>query len=375
MKKILPVLLAIVALLSFNTVSFAKTGDVVGKIYSTDIKAYINGVWVDSYNIGGKTVVIIEDITNQFAYADDIRTLVIWDFAPGNLVGTKKTQSQKPGIPVGKIYETDIKTIFRGKELKAYSLNGKMAVEIEELGNDNEFSDIGGKYIWNANERTISLEMMYRYSSKLHDILREKTVNMVIEEKDGKLVADFAPVAITNGSILGGGILPDNSILPVYYKDDIIGYRCRFPDIELVHGEGGKYTLEKREYQASTDYYYVDKIVKIVENAVPVVPTSEEWLTYKEQNMCTIKQKFETDEYLFAYMSQPTTHGGTQILEKFDKSTGETEYYNKHFKSVSLYGQMYFEDVRIDEENEKVYLHYDVDYVIDLKTDEVTAIN
>ena len=83
-------------MLSTNIITYAKTGDVVGKIYSTDIKAYINGVWVDSYNIGGKTVVIIEDITNQFAYADNIRTLVIWDFAPSNLVGTKKTTTQKP---------------------------------------------------------------------------------------------------------------------------------------------------------------------------------------------------------------------------------------------------------------------------------------
>lgn len=374
MNKLTSIILSALMLLATNMVSYAKTGDVVGKIYSTDIKAYINGVWVDSYNIGGKTVVIVEDITNQFAYADDIRTLVIWDFAPSNLVGTKKTQSQKPGAVVGNIYETDIKTIFRGKELKAYSLNGKMAVEIEELGKDNEFSDVGGKYVWNGEERTISLEMMYRYTSKLHDILREKTLNMVLNEMDGKLIAEFIPTAITNGSILGLEMLPDGAIVPVYYENEIIGFRCRFPDMELIHGEDGKYTLEKREYQTSVDYYYMDKIVKIIEDAVPVIPTAEEWLTYKEQNMCTIKQKFETDEYLFLYMSQPNTHGGTHILEKFDKATGELEYYNKHFKSVSLYGQMYFENVTIDEENEKVYLHYDVDYVIDLKTDEVKAI-
>lgn len=374
MKKLIAIVLSVLMLFSINAVSYAKTGDVAGKIYSTDIKAYINGVCVDSYNIGGKTVVVIEDITNQFAYVDDIRTLVIWDFAPQYLVGTKKSGTEKPGRVVGKIYETDIKTIFRGKELTSYSLNGKMAIEIEELGYDNRFSDIGGKYIWNPEDRTISLEMMYRYSSKLHDILREKTLNMVIEEKDGKYMAEFVPAAITNGSILGGGMLPDNSIVPVYYGNEIIGYRCRFPDIELVHGEGGKYTLEERDYQASTDYYYMDKIIKLIEDAVPVIPTADEWVTYKEQNMCTIKQKLETDEYVFVYMSQPTTHGGTHILEKFIKSTGETEYYNKHFKSVSLYGQMYFENVTIDEEDEKVYLHYDVDYVIDLKTDEVKAI-
>ena len=118
----------------------------------------------------------------------------------------------------------------------------------------------------------------------------------------------------------------------------------------------------------------MDKIVKIIENAVPVIPTAQEWLEHNEQNMCTIKQKFETEEYLFLYMTQSTTHGGTQILTKFDKATGKEEYYNSHFKSVSLHGQMYFENVVIDEENEKVYLHYDVDYVIDLKTEEITVV-
>jgi len=371
-KKITAIVLETILLLTFSLIpAYAKNGDVVGNIYSTDIKAYINGVWVDSYNIGGKTVVIVEDITNQFAYVDDLRTLVIWDFAPENLMETKKTSSQKSGKIVGKIYETDIKTIFRGKELTAYSLNGKMAIEIEELGRDNEFSDIGGKYVWNEQDRTISLEMMYRYSSKLHDILREKTLNMVINEKDGKFVAEFESVAIANGSVLGLKVLEDDAIVPVYYENDIIGYRCRFPDLELVHGEDGKYTLEKREHQVSTDYYYIDKITEIIENVEPVIPTAQEWQTYYEQNMCTIKQKFETDEYLFLYMTQPTTHGGTQILTKFDKATGEEEYYNKHFKSVSLYGHMYFENVIIDEENEKIYLHYDFDYVIDLNTDEV----
>ena len=375
MKKLLSVLLLATTLLPIGTVSYAKTGDIAGKIYSTDIKAYINGVWVDSYNIGGKTVVIVEDVTDQFAYADNIRTLDIWDFAPSNLVSTKKTKAQKPGTVVGKIYETDIKTIFRGKELKAYSLNGKMAVEIEDLGNDNAFSNVGGKYVWNAEERAIHLEMIYRYSSKLHAMLRERSLNMGINEIDEKLVAEFVSEAITNGSVLGSGVLPDNSIVPVYYEDDIIGYRCRFPEMELVHGENGIYTLERKEQQVGTDYYYLDKIAKIIENAVPVIPTAEEWQTNYEHNMSTIKQRFETDEYLFLHLTQSTPHGGTQILTKFDKATGNEEYYNKNFKSVSLYGQMYFEDVRIDEENEKVYLHYDYDYVIDLKTDEVTVIN
>lgn len=375
-KKVLFSLLLTFVIYSFiNIHAMAATGDVVGNIYSTDIKACINGVWVDSYNIGGKTAVIVEDITDQFAYADDIRTLAIWDFAPEHLVGGEKKPLIKSGEVVGKIYETDIKTMFRGKQLEAYSLNGKMAVVIEGLGDDNTFSDIGGRYVWNGENRTICLEMIYRYTFEVHDMLREKTVNMVIEEKDGMLTAEFVPVAITNGSILGGGVRPDNSITPVFYNGEIIGYQCKFPNMQLYHGENGKYTLVEEEYQEGVDYYYVDKIAEIINTFKPVTPTAQQWVTYYEQNMYNIKQKFETEDYMFLYMSLPTMHGATQFLTKIDKSTGEPSHYNGNFKSVSLYGQLFFENVSIDEENEKVYLHYDVDYVIDLKTDKVTALS
>lgn len=89
----------------------------------------------------------------------------------------------------------------------------------------------------------------------------------------------------------------------------------------------------------------------------------------------TVKERFETDEYIFLYAFFAHTHGGTQGLIKLNKEDGKRIDYDKSFESVSLYNQKYFEDVRIDRENEKVYLHYDVDYVIDLKTDEIKAVD
>lgn len=64
-----------------------KVGDVVGNIYSTDIMAYVDGVPIQSYNIGGKTVVCIEDLGNidtqdnqnkQFGYSKYAMNFV-WD--------------------------------------------------------------------------------------------------------------------------------------------------------------------------------------------------------------------------------------------------------------------------------------------------------
>jgi len=370
-KTVFSIILMIMAAVFSEVSAWAATGDVIGSIYSTDIMASINGVWVESYNIGGKTVVIIEDITSQYAYSDASRTLAIWDLAPQELNTGGKISNKRPGTRIGRIYETDIKTIFRGKEIKSYSLNGKMAVEIEDLGCDNEFSNIGGKYIWNEKERTISLEVIHRYTSEIHDILRDKGVNMVINQKDGKLVAEFVPVAITNGSILGGGTVSDNSMSEVLYNGEVIGYKCKFPNMELTF-DG---FLRPDGFWTDVDYYYADKIKAAISDISPILPTAEDWVTYYEQNMYVIKERFETDEYMFLYMTLATPHGGSQWLMKFDKTTCETISYNGEFNSVSLYGAKIFEHVKVDEKSEKVYLHYDYDYVIDLKTDEVKAYN
>ncbi len=61
MKKILTLIL-IFSMMIHTTIALAANGDIVGHIYSTDIRAYINGVEVESYNIGGKTAVVIEDV-------------------------------------------------------------------------------------------------------------------------------------------------------------------------------------------------------------------------------------------------------------------------------------------------------------------------
>ena len=47
MKKVISVILSLAMILTISTSVFATNGDVVGHIYSTDIRAYINGVEVN----------------------------------------------------------------------------------------------------------------------------------------------------------------------------------------------------------------------------------------------------------------------------------------------------------------------------------------
>jgi hypothetical protein len=103
MMKKTTVLLFILALLTAVLVTAAakplKIGDVIGKIYYTDIKTYIDGKPIDSVNIGGRTMISAEDLQYMgylVEWNDTTRTLNITSNASYNISG-------KVIIPDGKV--------------------------------------------------------------------------------------------------------------------------------------------------------------------------------------------------------------------------------------------------------------------------------
>ncbi|MBQ4145784.1 MAG: hypothetical protein IJD36_04060, partial [Clostridia bacterium] len=62
MKKVLSILLSIVMLLPTTVICSAKSGDVAGTYYSTDIHTILNGHEIESINIGGQTLISAEDM-------------------------------------------------------------------------------------------------------------------------------------------------------------------------------------------------------------------------------------------------------------------------------------------------------------------------
>ena len=367
MKKLsIFILSIIISLLSVSV--YAASGDIIGEIYSTDIRAYINGVEVPSYNIGGKTAVIIEDITTNYEYCEPLRTLCCWGFHPESLKTGNNSYNQRQGRSVGNIYETDIITYLDGAEVPCFSLNGKMAVVIEEIGGDNEFSDRGKKYIWNGEERTIKLETLYNNNVELHNLLSGKHLNANVDFDT--MMVEFEPEPIVWGSIYSDGHVSDG-VYELTYNGEVIGYSYRYETVNFAVDENGEYSLDIGLLRPYEWYWNIEKINGLLNNIKIIQPTYEDWMEHFEQNMYKVISEFETEEYHFLYLSQPNTHGSSQFLEKISKLDGTRASYGELFKSVSLYGQRYFEDVTIDKENEKVYLHYDTDYVIDLQTDEI----
>ena len=369
MKKIIRTFLLLFMLLALPQAVMAANGDVVGNIYSTDIKANVNGVWVDSYCIDGKTVVIIEDITDNYRYYDSVRTLICSGFDKDYLKEGTNKEKQVPGKITGKIYETDIKTYINGFLVPCYALNGKMAVALEDLGNDGAFSDNGGKYIWNPDERTIILELAY--DNFISDILEER--HLKLEVNYDNLTADFISTPIMYGGMSGYGNTELEDRADITYNDEII-LRTFKHKIIGVYETDGIPTLT--EIQTGRIYYYdIEKIKELTKDFEPVQPTYQDWLNFFEFNtLSTEKERFETDDYIFIYMFFSHSHGGTEGLIKLNKHDGTRINFDENFKSVSAWGQKYFENVVIDRENEKVYLHYDVDYVIDLEKDTLEKV-
>ncbi len=362
MKKILILMTA--ALMMCTTAVCAKTGDVIGKIYSTDIKAYINGVQNPSYCLDGKTAFIIEDITDNYEYNDDLRTLSCMMYWLNS--DNYNVKSDTVGRVLGNVYETDIVTYFRGKKIPCFALNGKMAVAIEDVGNDKEWSEYGAKYIWDADARTISLDVIFDNQTEARKLANEKKINVFINN----YVAEVEKNAIH--SDWTAQYIREEGIHEITYDDTVIGYEHSFPNINFYQDETGKWKLTQND-AGQIRWFNLPLFTEIMDKQTLSIPTVDEWLEYFKVNMnCTVKDSLETEDYIFLYMSQGTPHGTNQLMVRIDKNTADAIYYSQEFESVSLWGTRMFDDVVIDKENETVTFRYDIDYIIDLKTGEMT---
>ncbi len=364
MKKLLVTIIILISIFTLSISVFAKNGDVIGHIYSTDIRAYVNGVEVESYNIGGRTAIVLEDVLgkSQYVYDDSTRSLKFFSLSPDYLNENKSQGNAVSGKLIGNIYETDIKTSIYGVVVPAYNIGGKTAVVIEEIGYDGAFSTIGGKYIWNAKERTISLEFLYK-TPKAHSSDR----NLILTPSDNfqEMSATFEK-ALHCGNYQEQIKLPEGNtvnerVMPIKSDGVIIGYYFHRPPND------------------SFAYYYPKK-VKAAEEANTVVPhkTREEIISHFVNNHSVggPRERFDTDNYSFVYISVAgTSWTAYNLLQIFDDGT-----YIDYAEKIQTLNRSP-QNLVIDKENEKVTFKY-VDrytsewftyYEIDLKTRKITA--
>lgn len=153
-----------------------EIGAVAGSFYTTDIVAYIDGMAVPSYNIGGKTAVIAEDLAPYgffVEYNNDIRRLSVHTGPmPAEAPGFTPVKAAQSGLWAGSIYATDIMCYVNDMWVESYNIGGKTAVVLEDMTNmgeekrmsrdSNIHAGLGMsiacmRHDWDAQNRTISL--------------------------------------------------------------------------------------------------------------------------------------------------------------------------------------------------------------------------
>ena len=374
MKKVISIILSTVMMLTISASVFAANGDIVGHIYSTDIRAYINGVEVESYNIGGKTAVVIEDIiaenSHGYIYDDNSRTLKFFSLSPYYLIEKKTENKAKPGKIIGNIYETDIKTSIYDVTIPTYNIGGKTAVAIEDLGYDGAFSPIGGKFIWNEKDRTISLEFLYESG---YNISEDKNINITVNENMTEAEATFEQMFHCGGNqqhFSFPDYVTDDAnvevVLPIKAEGEIIGYYFRRPSKE-------------NKFTAFT-YYYPEKLEEAEKIYTPApYKTREEIIGHFTgvHSFGVPVERFDTDDYSFVYISVAgTSWTSYSLLQAYDDGT-----YIDYRDIIAMRNRSPV-NLLIDRENEKVtFKHVDrytrewfTDYEIDLKSGTIKYI-
>ena len=197
MKRIIAVFLMLVMILSLSGTVLAKSGDVAGQYYSTDIHAILNGAEIDSINIGGWTLISAEDMmyysfsVNWDEYA---RTLDIFE-APRALNGappTIKKSNYPSGNILGNYYETDIVTYLDGHVITAYNIGGRTYIWAEEM------RDFGYEVIWNERDRILDIVSPKRAGY-------EYTIPLTFGEEITKEGTGAFSVSYTKDKIEGSG--------------------------------------------------------------------------------------------------------------------------------------------------------------------------
>ena len=353
MKKVFtPLMIAILLLLSCMGAG-AAVGDVAGHIYSTDILALINGAPIPSYNIGGRTVVLAEDLGGistldysiyygfYVSYDDAQRLLTVessWQ-APYTSGEAPAVQRGTVGQILGDVYETDIRVLFNGRYVQGYNIGGKTAVCLEDLGQLGEganatygYSDYLAACQWNPEDKTIQLNT---FLENIHDIMGLEVPKYEFSVNDNVLTATYAPLRTYYSSFISSEMSDEflrrpYTLHPLYLS---LGDDQTETEIGLCFAEpSGNCVCWVRDVAATKNQ---------LQAAKPAPQSYEECLAFFEsEGGFTVQQKVEGEEYTALLVTSPEEEG--QKVVALSRAGGFVTLgnYTEEQVSISLDGSM-----------------------------------
>lgn len=348
-KRILSCVLSAACLFTPVVISAEENG-VIGHIYSTDISAYVGKCPIDSYNIGGKTVIIAEDLdasgySHSYTYNDEKRLLSIRSGFSTPWGEFAEIPRGKTGAILGDVYETDIQVTYNGIPVTGYNIGGRTAICIEEIGEltgspnaEYGFSKYYANHVWDEENRTITL---HTFTDNFHEISGLVTSRvfytfgdnvLTVHPDDTEVYASLAPskngVPLLKGDYHMDGYasywfsegFDKQPIKPLYLKAG-----------ETVTEIGTVFTIPQPETESERTYLHVDnpeEALKLV-NSVRTPALSYEDAMAKLAAQYTEVKRIEMDGYTALHMKDEAgtdfiyavkKTGGHLLIEKHDDS-------------------------------------------------------
>lgn len=158
-KKLIGTALVLAVMSPFTNAFASNVGDKIEKVLSTNIVTNIEGVRVPSFNIAGRTAVVVENLNAmrlpfEVWYDDTTRTLSISEGKGGerDYFHFADNNSDAPiGTPIMDVLYTDIETFYHGKKLESFNIGGFTCIYATDL------ADLYGRYTFNESTRTVDI--------------------------------------------------------------------------------------------------------------------------------------------------------------------------------------------------------------------------
>ena len=186
MKKIISFILAFILILSLAPNVFA-VGEITGVIRNTDIKAYVIGKPIKSYNVDNWTCIVAEDLENydfEVFWLPNERELhinALWHYDSPQFGMSTLYDFEENTKPVGSIagyvYNTDIKTYVNGNEVTSFNVNGRTMIVIDQFG---KYMD---GYTWNGEARAAQAWLAGNKTAEYKPI-QKRTEKIFQQEED-----------------------------------------------------------------------------------------------------------------------------------------------------------------------------------------------
>ncbi|MBQ9459155.1 MAG: hypothetical protein IJU66_04400 [Oscillospiraceae bacterium] len=132
-----------------------KVGKPAGDYFFTDIVTTVNGTRIDAINVGGMTLINVEDLSTHgftVVWNEKERTLRAAKSSDAPLGGSEAASpSGKVGAKLGVYYYTDIVTYLDGYAVNAYNTGGRTYICAEDM------RAYGYSVIWDGEARTLTV--------------------------------------------------------------------------------------------------------------------------------------------------------------------------------------------------------------------------